>query len=203
MYKVFFNEQIIYIKSVIEDDDDLNYILINNAIEIPALLFDFFESEEDLGIKAEDPSEVLEWVKQELLYIEAAGGIVENDDEELLFIYRLEYWDLPKGKIENGESPEIAAYREIKEECGISSHQLKNHLCNTYHIYKQNGKMYLKKTFWFLFEQKDNSEELVPQTEENIEMLSWFGDDEIQLALLDSYESIREVYTRYKEVREA
>jgi len=200
MYKVFFNEQIIYLKSTDQGLEDLDYKLITNSNEIAALLFAFLESDEDLFLKAQDPIKLLEWIKEEFTYLEAAGGIVENEDEELLFIYRLEFWDLPKGMIEKGETPEVAAYREIKEECGISTHQLQKPLCDTYHIYKQNGKMHLKKTFWFLFEQKDNSEELVPQTEEDIEMLSWFGEDEIQLALLDSYESIREVYTRYKEL---
>ncbi len=41
--------------------------------------------------------------------IEAAGGIVQNEKKDILFIYRLGKWDLPKGKIEKGEKEEACA----------------------------------------------------------------------------------------------
>ena len=36
-----------------------------------------------------------------------------------LFILRNVVWDIPKGKLEKGETPELAAVREIEEECGL------------------------------------------------------------------------------------
>jgi len=159
----------------------------------------FISGEEDLFLSSDKPDKLLVWIKEEFNYLEAAGGLVSNDEDELLFIYRLEFWDLPKGKIELNESPEEAAYREIQEECGIVSHRLEKELCETYHIYEMGGEMYLKKTFWFSFVLEDNSENVTPQTEEDIELVSWFGEDEIQLALLDSYQSIKEVYQVYKQ----
>ncbi len=198
MYKVFFNEQSININS--EKESSIDYVEINKQEELVPLLFHFFKNDDDLYLSSEEPEQVLVWLKTELNYLEAAGGIVENEDEELLFIYRLEYWDLPKGKIEKGETSEFAAYREIEEECGIKSHKLQSHLKDTYHIYSMGGKMYLKKTFWYYFLLKDGSEEVKPQTEEDIELVSWFGEDEIQLALLDSYESIKEVYKAYQKL---
>jgi len=200
MYKVFFNEQIIYIDSKKDSSLSNSWQEIVTQEEIPKVLFEFFKNEENLYLYSENPDTILSWFSSEIEYIEAAGGIVENDDEELLFIYRLEYWDLPKGGIEADETPEEAAYREIKEECGIYTHQLKQHLTDTYHIYERESKMYLKKTFWFYFEQKDLTEEVNPQTEEDIDLVSWFADAEIELALLDSYESIREVYKAYREM---
>ncbi len=198
MYKVFFNERLIFINS--EQDFSEKNIEITQKTKIHSLLFQFFESDKDLFIFSDSPELILDWLKEELNYLEAAGGIVENEEEEILFIYRLEYWDLPKGKIEKKESSEEAAYREIKEECGIKSHQIKNHLTNTYHIYSMNGKMYLKKTFWYYFLIQDSNEKTIPQAEENIELVSWLSFEEIQLALLESYGSIKEVYWSYQNI---
>ena len=52
--------------------------------------------------------------------IEAAGGVVFNEKNEILMIYRLKTWDLPKGKIEKGETPADAAFREVCEETNNS-----------------------------------------------------------------------------------
>ena len=197
MYKIFFNECVIYIDSSKDNSNLDGYVLIESKDDITVNIVEFISKEEDLYLSSENPEVLLQWIKDEFVYIEAAGGMVQNEDDELLFIYRLETWDLPKGGIEKGESPEQAAYREIKEECGISSHSLTQHIKDTYHIYKMNGRMHLKKTFWYLFELKDNSEQVEPQVEEDIELVSWFGDDEIQLALLDSYKSIQDVYQAF------
>ena len=197
MYKVFFNDRLISINSKQKDTSDC--IEITSSKEMSVFLFHFFKNEDDAHICSTDTEQVFSWLKNELNYLEAAGGIVENEDEELLFIYRLGFWDLPKGKIEKGESAEQAAYREIKEECGIQSHQIQSHLCNTYHIYSMNGQMHLKKTFWYHFLLQDLAENGTPQTEEDIEQISWFTNDEITLALLDSYPSIHEVYNAFLE----
>jgi len=199
MYKVFFNEQSICIDSNMNNSKE--GIVVSRKEELRPLLFEFFDGDADLFLLSESPENVFLWLKDELHYIEAAGGIVETEDEELLFIYRLEFWDLPKGKIEKGESPEEAAYREIKEECGIATHQLQQYLSNTYHIYSMNGEMYLKKTFWYYFQIQNQEEELIPQTEESIERVSWLSEEEIELALLESYESIKQVYEAYKKMK--
>lgn len=196
MYKVFFNEKVIYIKTEAQNSEKC--ISIDEKSSIAPLIINFINDDQDLILCSEKPEEVLEWIKDEFEYHEAAGGIVKNEDDELLFIQRLGFWDLPKGHIEKGESPEDAAYREIREECGISSHILKEFIACTFHIYKMNGRMHIKKTHWFLFDMNDNSETFVPQVEEDIELVSWLGEDEIQLALLDSYQSIVELHQQYK-----
>ena len=81
--------------------------------------------------------------------VSAAGGLVLNSKEEILFIYRSNKWDLPKGSIEKGESIEETAIREVEEECGIFNLKVIKPLLTTFHIYFQNG-MKLKETFWFL-----------------------------------------------------
>lgn len=106
--------------------------------------------------------------------IEAAGGVVTNPNGEILFIFRLGWWDLPKGKIEKGESIESAALREVEEETGCSNLKLGRKLLETFHTYKlKKGKRVLKKTYWFHMEAE--KQELVPQTEENIELAQWMS----------------------------
>jgi 8-oxo-dGTP pyrophosphatase MutT (NUDIX family) len=100
--------------------------------------------------------------------IEAAGGLVKNENEEVLMIYRMGYWDLPKGKIEKGESREEAAIREVQEETGIQSVDLQELIHTTYHTYKsKKGKKILKVSYWYTMETSDS--DLIPQAEEGIE----------------------------------
>jgi 8-oxo-dGTP diphosphatase len=53
--------------------------------------------------------------------IEAAGGVVVDEEGRLLLVHRPEYddWSLPKGKLDKGESFEEAALREVEEETGV------------------------------------------------------------------------------------
>ena len=103
--------------------------------------------------------------------IEAAGGVVFNQKKEVLVIFRRDFWDLPKGKIDKGESPEKAAVREVQEETGLENVILGKHILNTYHTYELKDKRILKKTYWY--EMKTTDIELIPQTEEDIEQAEW------------------------------
>ena len=57
--------------------------------------------------------------------IKAAGGIVELKNKKTLWIFRNGKWDIPKGKIEMGESYKSTGQREIMEETGIKELELK------------------------------------------------------------------------------
>ena len=103
--------------------------------------------------------------------IEAAGGIVFNEKKEVLVIFRRDFWDLPKGKIDKGESPEEAAVREVQEETGLKNVTLGKHILDTYHTYELKGKRILKKTYWY--EMKTTDTQLIPQQEEDIEQAEW------------------------------
>ncbi len=131
--------------------------------------------------------------KKNFKFIEAAGGVVKNPKGEILTIYRLKKWDLPKGKIEIGETPEHAALREISEECGINGHKIISKICDTYHTYILNDKKILKKTYWFNLI-IDSVPKLVPQTIENIEKAIWLKPKEFKKKLDKSYPSIRQVF---------
>lgn len=127
--------------------------------------------------------------------IAAAGGIIFNEKEELLLIMRQGKWDLPKGKVDDGETIEEAAVREVQEECMIGKITLQESLGKTYHTYSMEHKRVLKTTHWFRMYTNDYSN-MQPQLEENITELKWFYPKEIDLDSLNTYNSIRDLLQR-------
>ena len=130
--------------------------------------------------------------------IEAAGGCVFNAQDQLLVIYRRDSWDLPKGKIDPGETPEQAAVREVEEETGIGEISLGNFLGHTYHTYRDpKERRILKRTYWYRMQTPQSN--LTPQTEEDIEIAEWVLPGPFlaqpQLAI---YRSIKEVIEKVK-----
>lgn len=127
--------------------------------------------------------------------ITAAGGIVRKG-EEYLFIKRFGKWDIPKGKLEKLEDPQLGAIREIKEECGISNPVVEKFICETYHTYREKNKSTLKKTYWYGMSY-EGEEELVPQSEEGISKVKWFKKTKLDKVRSNTYESILEVMDAY------
>ncbi|MBK8196602.1 MAG: NUDIX domain-containing protein [Lewinellaceae bacterium] len=103
--------------------------------------------------------------------LEAAGGYVRNADNQILVFYRRGSWDMPKGKIDPGETPEQASLREVREETGLVHLTLGTFLAHTYHTYREKGHAILKDTWWYDMHTTDR--EVVPQTEEDIEEIRW------------------------------
>jgi len=129
--------------------------------------------------------------------IEAAGGIVRNPKGDYLLIKRYGFWDLPKGKIEPGESREEAALREVNEETGLTDLTITKKLDSTFHIYTdRKGQEKLKETFWF--EMMCNKEQQpVPQTEEDITEATWISPEELPTALENTFESLKGLWEMY------
>ena len=137
-----------------------------------------------------DTDELFEIFSSLFINIAAAGGLVKNTKEEYLFIFRNGKWDLPKGKMEEGEKIEQCAIREVEEECGIKNLSIIQKLLSTFHIYSLNGSQILKTTHWF--EMKcDDASELVPQKNEGIEKAEWKSKSETKVLLENSYASLR------------
>lgn len=138
------------------------------------------------------------------LKIIAAGGLVTNAKEELLMIFRRGKWDLPKGKLDEGESIEACAVREVEEETGLKKVKLKAFIGITYHEYfddRFTQRDVIKESHWYAMTVKDNPE-LIPQTEEDIEMAEWCNEDKIKEYLQNSFPNIVEIVERWKkEVR--
>lgn len=104
--------------------------------------------------------------------VKAAGGLVKDESNKVLMIYRRGHWDLPKGKLDKGEKKKAAAVREVEEETGISSITLKKRIMTTRHTFRnKSGKRVLKKTYWY--KMKAPNQALVPQSAEDIEKAEW------------------------------
>jgi len=123
--------------------------------------------------------------------IPAAGGVIFNPEGKVLLIFRRGSWDLPKGKIDEGETPQQAAVREVQEETGLQQVTLGQHLLDTWHTYEHKEKRILKITHWFMMQTTDN--QLIPQTEEDIELAIWADLDEFLAAPKDVYGNILDV----------
>jgi len=130
--------------------------------------------------------------------IVAAGGLVVNEKNEMLFIFRRQHWDLPKGKLDEGETIEACAVREVQEETGLKNVELVSFLCKTYHEYfdKWIKEEVIKESWWYLMK-SDSSEILIPQTEEDIEKIIWVTENTVGFYLNHSYPSIKEVVSSY------
>ena len=126
--------------------------------------------------------------------IAAAGGVVLHQ-EKILLMYRRKSWDLPKGKIDAGETPQKAAIREIKEETNIDA-KIIGKIGKTYHNYRQNGAFILKKTYWYVL-QAQGKINPKPQTEEDIEKLIFADNAQMIECNKKMYQSIRFVLEKY------
>jgi 8-oxo-dGTP pyrophosphatase MutT (NUDIX family) len=124
--------------------------------------------------------------------IKAGGGVVKNENEEILLMFRRGKWDLPKGKLDEGETIEACAKREVEEETGLQKIEIIKPLTITYHTYVQFGKHNLKETHWYAMQTKGN-EKLIPQTEEDITELAWVKKEDLQEYLSNSFPAIAEV----------
>lgn len=122
----------------------------------------------------------------------AAGGVTYDELGRILLIYRRGKWDLPKGKLDAGEDISACALREVSEETGLTHLQLDGKICDTYHIYSQNGKEYLKQTVWYRMIGL-STDGLQPQLEENIQEVRWVIETELAPYATKTYEAVREV----------
>jgi 8-oxo-(d)GTP phosphatase len=141
-------------------------------------------------------------VKREFKIIDAAGGVVSNNKGKTLLIYRLKKWDLPKGKLDNGEGFKLAAVREVEEETRVKV-KLKSRITTTWHTYAIKNKPILKRNKWYSMVCLDDSA-MKPQKVENIEKVEWMTEDEASTVLKKSYRSIRYVMEIYqKQIKKA
>jgi len=125
-------------------------------------------------------------------FIQAAGGLVVNEKKEILLIFRRGKWDLPKGKLDKGETLEECAVREVKEETGLTKLKLISPLTITYHTYHEGARFILKGSHWYNMK-ASGEQKLIPQTTEDILEIKWVNADELNPYLKNSYSAVADV----------
>ena len=201
MYKVFFNDSSIQfgVEGKTSSKNNITKTVdCANPLFIKELVSEIESGEKQLNFRIENGDFPHLWncFKSQLIEMPAAGGLVMKEDHSLLFIKRLGFWDLPKGKIERDETPESAAIREVEEECGVAGLKITRQLDSTFHMYRSPYLNYpdnlvLKETKWFLMS-CDDEQFLAPQLEENIEEVRWFAIDELDKVMENTYSSLSE-----------
>jgi len=190
MYKVFVNDCPIILTENENISTKINILNFEDVHIIDLVETIFNNKNEDIYLLCSNLNECWKEFKSHFKIQKAAGGKVQNSNKEVLFIYRFNKWDLPKGKFNKGESKQNCAIREVEEDCSITNLEIVNELETTYHIFKRNNKTILKITYWFLMETKHNGN-LIPQTEEGIEKVEFKNSKETEEALKNTYENIK------------
>lgn len=190
MYKVFVNDCPIILTD--NKKNTTNFNLVNfESVKVDEIVSRIFQNKlKGITLFCENLDECWRQFQSNFKSQKAAGGKVINANNEVLFIYRFNKWDLPKGKLEKGESILACAVREVEEECGITNLQIVKPLETTYHIYKEKGNIILKTTYWFLM-YSDYDGELTPQLEEGIEQVVFKNEGASVEALKNTYENIK------------
>jgi 8-oxo-dGTP pyrophosphatase MutT (NUDIX family) len=206
MYKLFINNKIIFLcqnPAFVENVMNENFIIepyttkeeFNSTFKV--IMNDL--NPNDFVLYHKDVEKMFSEICSFFKCLEAAGGVVFNQKNEILLIHRRGFWDLPKGKIEKNETVEQAAIREVIEETGLTSvtiinpvvfKKLKNKA--TFHSYEHNGKPALKISYWFEMKTSD-VHPLIPQTEEDIEQVIWVNKENIPEYFGNMYLSIIDV----------
>jgi len=143
-------------------------------------------------IISQNPEEAWSRFKAQFHFVQAAGGIVVKADKSILFIFRKGKWDLPKGKVEDGEDIMEGAIREVEEECSISQLNVHSKLCDTWHTYVQDGDPVLKCTAWYLMHY-EGDEVPIPQALEGITEVRWVSEKDLSQVSANTYPSVLEV----------
>jgi 8-oxo-dGTP pyrophosphatase MutT (NUDIX family) len=129
----------------------------------------------------------------------SAGGVIYRwqDGVAHVLLIRDSYrnWGFPKGHLEEGETPDAAALREVEEETGLAHLVLGPRLQTIDWFFRQRGRLIHKFCHFYLIESP--SGETCPQREEGITACRWLPLAEAIRAI--SYDNAREVLRRAAE----
>jgi 8-oxo-dGTP pyrophosphatase MutT (NUDIX family) len=197
MYKVFFKDRTVYFGDDFSKSFGRNnglFYKYNNLQELTELIYVFnsLTRINKLFIIHNDILTLFDEFKACFNYIEAAGGVVLRPDGKFLVMKRDGLWDLPKGKLEIGESSEVAALREVTEETGLEDLRIIKPVLSTFHTYQATKEMILKKTKWYeMF--YDGDADPVPEKAENITEIQWVKPGMTDFIRKNTYPSVLDV----------
>ncbi len=205
MYKIYINEQALILCSneELKDIPKSNSHIVSKYFGKKKYLLNYIDMLEkgssfsNVIIHSDDFKQLKKDFKSLYIRSKAGGGVIVNEKNEILFIHRRGFWDLPKGKIEKDETIKECAIREVKEETGIKKVKVISRLTVTRHQYRQKGIRYLKFVRWYIMESK--SQELIPQLEEDIEKATWMTLEKFYSKSRKVYKNIIDVLDVYEE----
>lgn len=198
--KIYFNDKVLFLSDDFDPEvdsyahqDDTVFIDEFSTPAINSMLHEMKLEKIHTGILYHKNLEALKKaVFKKFTLIQAAGGVVMDKSNTILFIFRKGKWDLPKGKVDPGEPLDVCALREVKEETGLTDVTLVKPLLVTYHTYDENGKHMLKETHWFLMRARAD-QPVQPQEEEQITEIKWVTPLELDTYFNNTFPLIREV----------
>lgn len=190
MYKVFVGDKPIILTTKVDEEIGFkNYSL--KKVDLPRIIRKLNTTKlKEVRLIHKNEGKLLKKFLKKLPNVVAGGGKVYNDKGDVLFIYRNDKWDLPKGKIEGNESIERTAIREVMEETGVGGLEITKPLETTYHIFKRNRRYRIKITYWFEMKTSFNGD-LNAQLEEGITKVKWLNEKKVKKALKNSYANIK------------
>ncbi len=204
--KIYFNDKPLFLCDAVEEiiepyvhHDDAVFIDELDAHTVKTMLHEMQQEKVHAGVFLHpDLEELKKAFFKKFVMIQAAGGLVENENGEWLLIYRRGKWDLPKGKLDKGEKLDACAVREVEEETGLKKVKLLQPLCLTWHTYYEGTKFILKESHWYKMK-VSGSQTLVPQTEEDILEVKWVKPTGIDEYLGLSFPSVADVLVQARE----
>ena len=190
MYEVFVNESPLILTNKRPEKSNGNLFLLDGDSIMEAIGLLSRKKLKKAYLYHPDGDRILKLFMHKIPVIVAGGGFVVNQKGKVLFIKRNGKWDLPKGKVDKGETIESAAIREVEEETGVTGLTIERFLKTTFHVFKRNGEYWLKQTHWFIMS-TDYSGKLVAEKAEGIVKVKWKGPRKIKKALDNSYTNIK------------
>ncbi|HCN84735.1 MAG TPA: NUDIX hydrolase [Sphingobacteriaceae bacterium] len=194
MYRIYINEAALIISESIPQNLE-NYQEIENQEFNFLLFYKKVKTSTISGVYLlliPKPANLFKEIKKSFQIIKAAGGLVSNEENKYLFIFRNGKWDLPKGKLDPWEKPKKAARREVEEECGITVTEVRNKICKTWHAYEFNDQQVLKSTAWYHM-RAYNQKKLIPQLEEGITKVKWIAPGDFEKIRKNTYPLILDI----------
>lgn len=190
MYTIYVGDKPIILTTEVKQETDFKSFLLK-SVNIGKVIKTLNNSDlKAVHLVHKNEDKLLKKFLKLLPNVVAGGGKAYNSKDEILFIYRNDKWDLPKGKAERKETIEETAIREVEEETGVEGLKISKPLPTTYHIFKRNGKHKIKITYWFEMKTKYDGE-LIPQEKEGITKVEWLDAKASQKALENSYANIK------------
>ncbi len=194
IYKIYMNRSALVLADFVPDNLTNIQLIDGQQLDLGKLFREAKEKRVPVNylLHSTNPKALLGTLKMQVKVIKAAGGLVKNGSGDYLFIHRLGKWDLPKGKVDNGESMKKAAVREVEEECGIQVDYLGRKIRSTYHVYQLKGELVLKKTNWY--EMGVNKvPKLKPQWEEDITDAIWLAAEKLAKIRKNTYPLVEDI----------